>query len=188
MYEKINKALEQAKKGNVQGKEELLNDLNPLIIATIKRCYYKPHEFDDLIQEGRVLVLECIENYDETKGVYFLGYVKTMLRYYYLNKHKQKTSLSLNEKVGEDQEEELIDLLESDSEDAIDQMIESYEREALTKAIDSLTQRQRDIIIDFYFENLPIPQIAKKYGIAYRTVVNTKTAALKKMKEKLERF
>lgn len=51
MYEKINKSLEEARKGSVDTKETLLNSLNPLLISLIRTYYYKPIEFDDLLQE-----------------------------------------------------------------------------------------------------------------------------------------
>ena len=185
MYEELDKALLKAKSGDVDSKEQILNELYPLIIASIKRYYNRIFDFDDLLQEGRIVILECINNFDETKGVYFLGYVKTMLKYYFLDKHKIKLMLSLNEKVGSDNEEELVDLLESDVEDASEVLVRLEENNQLLQALSSLTIRQREIVIDYYYEGLTIDQIAEKFGIKYRTVVNTKIVALEKMKRML---
>lgn len=185
MYEELEKALLKAKAGDVDSKEQILNELYPLIISSIKRYYNRIFDFDDLLQEGRIVILECINNFDETKGVYFLGYVKTMLKYYFLDKHKVKMMLSLNEKVGSEDEEELVDLLESDVEDASEVLVRLEENNQLTQALTSLTIRQREIVIEYYYEGLTIDQIAEKFGIKYRTVVNTKIVALEKMKRQL---
>lgn len=58
-----------------------------------------------------------------------------MLKYYYLDKHKQKSALSLNERVGEEREEEVMDLLVSDVEGTLDIMIKVDENELLAKAL-----------------------------------------------------
>lgn len=186
MYEELNQYLTKARRGDIDSKERILDELYPLIVASIKRYYNRIFDFDDLLQEGRVLVLECIDTYDETKGTYFLGYVKAMLKYYYLDKHKQKLMLSLNEKVGaEEEQEEFIDLLVSNTEDGLEILVKLEENKTLSEAILTLSIRQREIVMDFYYDNLTIKQIADKYEIAYRTVVNTKIAALNKLKKQL---
>jgi RNA polymerase sporulation-specific sigma factor len=108
-----------------------------------------------------------------------LGYVKTMLRYTYLNKHRDRINLSLNEKIGNDEEDELIDLLESKEDSAIEKIIKFDENQALRAGNNRIPMRQRQVIISYFYEELTISQIAKKYNIAYRTVVNVKTGALK---------
>ncbi|WFA08633.1 sigma-70 family RNA polymerase sigma factor [Tissierella sp. Yu-01] len=185
MYEEIYEALIKAREGDVKSKEWIINSLNPLIIASIKRYYYKSLEFEDLLQEGKLVILECIDNYDITKGTYFLGYVKTMLRYFYLDKHKQKQTSSLNEKIGEDEENELVDLLVSDIDEPVDALLKSEENQVLSDSLDLLTKRQREVIIYFYYEGLSIAHIAEKLGVSYRTIVNTKTKALEIMKKLL---
>ena len=187
MYEELNETIKRAILGNSLDCEKLLKELYPLIIRSIKRYYNKSTEFEDLIQEGRVLILECIKTYDESKGTYFLGYVKTMLRYHYLDKHKQKNMISLNDKVGnEEEDEEFIDLLISNVEDTLDVLVRLEENDRLAQALNSLTLRQKEIVVDFYYEGISIEEIGRKYGIAYRTVVNTKTNALNKLKIILE--
>jgi RNA polymerase sporulation-specific sigma factor len=51
MYHEFNKRLEKAKKGDSKAVEQILNDLHPLIISSIKRYYYRLDLFDDLIQD-----------------------------------------------------------------------------------------------------------------------------------------
>lgn len=176
--------VKNAKQGDKNAKREIIERLQPLIISSIKRYYYNKNEFEDLIQEGNVKILESIKSYDEETGVFFLGYVKTMLRYMYLDKHKQKKHTSLNEKVGEGNDE-IIDLLVSDDEDILEDIALREEIEVLRQKLEHITERQRDVVVLFYIEKLPIGQIAEKLGVSYRTVVNTKGMALKNLRKLL---
>lgn len=185
MYKELDDLLQKARKGDVESSQNLLKELNPLIIASIKRYYNKIADYEDLIQEGRVVVLECIRNYDDTKDVYFLGYVKTMLKFLYLNKHKEKVLISLNTTIGEDEDEELIDILESEEVEILEEILKAEELKQIRYALSLLTERQREVIIYFYFEGYSIQEIAKKMGVTYRTIVNTKVKALEKMRRQL---
>ena len=182
MYKELNDLLLKAKAGDKDSKEEILKRLQGLIIKKIKRYYNKTEDYSDLIQDGNTAILESIDNYDESKGVYFLGYIKTVLKFTYLNKHKERIHLSLNTPVGEDQDEEMINLLESHELDPMEQILKLEEESRIIKALEQLTHRQREVVIAFYIEELSINQIAKRLGITYRTVVNTKTRALERLR------
>lgn len=183
MYEEIEELRELSKSGDNVAREKLLMKLNPLIKSSIKRYYNNYSLYEDLVQEGYETILNCIADFDENRGVNFLGYVKVQLKFLYLNKHKEKRTTSLNETVGEDGVE-LIDLLEGE-EDLLEDYILKETREALAKALFKLTERQREVLILFYVKKLSIGEIANKLGISYRTVVNTKTRALDLCKNNL---
>ena len=182
MYKEIERLISKSNKGEEESKEELIKRLQPLIISSIRRYYNKVNEYDDLIQEGNLVVLQCLKNYDKNKGTYFLGYVKTMLKFTYLNKHKEKTCFSINQPVNGG-EGELVDILESKKESPLDLLLEKENYDLLYEALNILTDRQREVVIYFYVEDLSIGQIAEKLNITYRTVINTKTRALEKLKE-----
>lgn len=187
MYEKINKLIKESKKGDMKSKEMLLESLAPLIIKSIKQYYNKPQEYEDLIQDGRVIILECLDSYDDSKGTYFLGYLKHMLKYYYLDKNKEKIFMSLNEKIGHDEDEEIIDMLESHDYNALDRLIRLEGSKEVLDALFKITDRQRCIVRDFYFAEMKIPEIAQKYNISYRTVVNTRAAAIKNLRKVMDK-
>lgn len=176
MYEEIEELRMLSKNGDNTAKETLLLKLNPLILNSIRRYYNNYSQHSDLVQEGYETTLKCIVEFDENRGVNFLGYVKVQLKFLYLNKHKEKRTFSLNETVGDDGAE-LIDLLEGE-ENPLEECILKETKEALVKALFKLTERQREVLILFYVKKLSIGEIAKKLGISYRTVVNTKTRAL----------
>lgn len=181
MYKEIEDLLIASKKGDEKAKETLLMKLNPLIISSIRRYYNKKDIYEDLIQDGYEVILKSIKDYDTDKGVHFLGYVKSMLKYCYLNKHKEKKLLSLNEPI--DDELELMDLIIGDEEGPLKQIVEQDESSVLYNSLNCLTKRQKRIIADFYINGKAINEIAEELGISYRTVVNIKVSAMKKLKE-----
>lgn len=182
MYKEIEKLYLEAKNGDMEAKEALLNKLTPLVISSIRRYYNKKSDYEDLIQEGFEIILKSIEDYDPERGVMLLGYIKTMLKYHYLNKHREKITLSLNEPL---EDGEIIDLIVGEEREPVDILIEEEEYAALLKALNTLTTRQKKALVDFYVKNISIDEIAKNMGISYRTVVNTKTTALKKIKKEI---
>lgn len=184
MYQEWITLIEDSKAGDLKAKEEVLNRLLPLIIKSIQSYYNRRQFFEELIQEGNLCILEAIESYDPGKGVYFLGHAKTQLKYLYLKKNKEKIHLSLNTKIG-DEKEEFLNTLESQDPQALDTMIKKEEIKALKASLVYLTDRQKQVTILFYLKRKSITQIAQELGISYRTVVNTKTRALEKLKEQL---
>ncbi len=181
MYKDIERLLMLSRNGDEKSKETLLFRLNPLIISSIKRYYNRIDQYDDLIQEGYEIVLLCIDNYDENRGVHFLGYVKLKLKYHYLDKHKEKQCISLNQTVKDD-DTEIIDLIEGKDKYPIDIVIEREDSRLLIESFNALSLRQKEVLVEYYINKLSIGEIADKLGISYRTVVNTKTNGINKLK------
>lgn len=188
MYEEFNEIVKSARCGELESVAELLERMRPLIIAQIRRYYNKRDDYDDLISQGNLVILDCLKSFDENKGVNFLGYIKYQLMYLYLDKHKEKIHISLNSPISQDGQGEMVDLLLSDYLEPLDEFLDLERNSALYGALDSLTPRQREIVLMFYLDGMSISQVSERLGIAYRTVVNTKTYALNKMKGILERI
>lgn len=172
----INYLIENA--NNDEIKQELLETLNPLIISSISRYCPVRREFEDLLQDGRVIVLECIETYCKDRG-HFLNYVKNYLKYFYLDTMKYLVK-----------HESKIDLFEPnfDIEDGHITEEDFLEREIeveLYKAIRKLTERQREVLVLYYFKGKSHSEIADKLGIKVRTVINTKMNAIAAIRKEL---
>lgn len=180
MYNEIDKLVTLSKKGDRNAKERLLISLKPLVLSSIRRYYNCYSQYDDLLQEGYEIILRTVEDYDESKGSRFLGYLKLQLKYHYLNKHKEKIILSLNETL--DDEEEFIDLLEDKGFGPLDTIINKEEKEILFKGLSYLSNRQVEVLIYYYIQKMTMVEISEKLGLSYRTVVNTKTKAVDKLK------
>ncbi|ETO39502.1 MULTISPECIES: helix-turn-helix domain-containing protein [Thermoanaerobacterium] len=102
----------KAKSGDKDSVYEILKKFNPLLIKLAKKFPYD--SFDDMIQDGREVLITAIHQFDEKKGKEFIAYGSMQLKFYFLNVYrKKKPFLSLNAKADDD-EDEIIDLIESD--------------------------------------------------------------------------
>ena len=182
--DEFEKVLEGAFNDKELSKVKLIEMVEPLIKSSMKKYYYGYTNREDLIQEGRFKILDCLETFDKGKGVYFLGYVKAQLRYLYLNLSKLKEfEISLNSKIdlGEGSVE-MIDTLIDENVDIDGDYVKKCEHENLRNAMDILTEKEAQVLKMYYFENMGMKDIAKDLGLAYRTVVNTKTNGLEKLR------
>lgn len=168
---------------DVKNAHVIVEKYHPLIVSSINRYYNKPHEFEELYDQGVLEICEAIRDYDINRNDSFGGYLKARLYYFYISKNKEKESLSLDEPVAED-DLTLMDMLE-DPQNIEEDFLEREKYKGLYEAIKTLTERQRQILLDFYIRKISISDIAEKYNIKYRTVVNTKTMALEKLKKYL---
>jgi len=184
MYIEIDNLVKKAKAGEKQAKMKLLKSYKPLILTQIKKYYFEKQEMDDLISEGYEVILRGIDKFDFTKGVYFSGYINTILRYHYLDKLKyKKYVVSLDKNIGSsDGSISLIDTLKSKIDIEKEYLYKELNKE-LFRNIEKLTIRQKQIIVMFYLEKININDISNNLGISYRTVVNTKKNALEKLKK-----
>lgn len=182
MYQRVNELFDN---NDIEG---LLENLKPLILSSIKKYYNDYNNYDDLIQEGNLLVLSIYKEKEIESGKHFLGYVKNALRFYYLDKHKvRRETMSLNQNIRNGEGLELGDTLEDTKPNQEELILKDEEAKELRDALNQLTKNQRKIIFLFYIERKSIQDIAYQLNIKYRTVVNTKTLALKKLRENLNK-
>ena len=154
----------------------------PLLISSIKKYYNKSYQFEELMQEGILEIIESIKDFDNSRNIPFSGYLKRRIYYFYLGKNHIKENLSLDINIGEEKEITLGDLIE-DNMNIEEDYLKKENSIEIKKALEKLTKRQREIIEDFYFHKKSIGEIAIEKNIKYRTVVNTKTTALEKLKK-----
>ena len=178
-----NEMIKEASKGDRLAQADLLACLEPLIISSIRKYHYRINSFEDLLQEGRILVLDCLRTYDPAKGAHFLAYAKLRLRYFYLEKNRsEEASLSLDMEDGEGLA--LVDGLKS-TDDTEGDFILRLDLQRLRLALKGLTAIERQIVLDFYIENKSLKVIAQERNISYRTAINNKARAMGKLKEAL---
>ena len=183
--EDFDRVLEGALNGCDEDLEKLLEMVKPLILSSSSRYYYGELDKNDLVQDGRMMVLESIKDFDQDKGVHFLGYIKSKLKYMYMNMTKEKEyEVSLNTKIdlGEGSVE-LMDILEDESVDIEVDFIKKAETEKLRKVISELTERELQVVNMYYFKYMDMKKISRDLGLAYRTVVNTKVNAVGKLRK-----
>ena len=80
---------------------------------------------------------------------------------------------------------ELIDLLVSEDRGPLELILDTEQSQLLEGILGGLTKRQRDVVQLFYLEKMKIEDIGILLGVSYRTVVNTKTRAMEKLRERI---
>lgn len=178
-YLEIDRLVKESKKGNDIAKVELIKKLKGLIINSIKK-YTNRQDYEGLYQDGVVEVLNAVIDYDRNKNVKFLAFIKSKLKYMYLNK-KRVIDLSLDKNIGEDIN--LLDTFEDKNVDIENTFIKEEEIKEIKKVITSLPKRQYEVIYLYYFKKMKLKEIGIKLNISFRTVVNLKTNGLNKIKK-----
>lgn len=64
--------------------------LKPLMITMIKRYYPNFKEWDDLMQELRVITLEALLDFDPAHGAHALALIESRMKYHLLGKYKKQ--------------------------------------------------------------------------------------------------
>ena len=184
MHSDINYIIQESLKGDNNYIEILLKRLTPLIFKNIYK-YYAPsdHLTEDLLQEGYIVILQSLKDYDIKRNVHFLRYVEVKLYYFFLNNYKEivknKTlSIEALNSVGKQ--------IRSRYMNPLNFIILTEEKHKLYKCISRLSERERTVILLFYFDELPIPKISLKLNMEYRAVINAKSRAVKKLKKCLQ--
>ena len=162
-------------------KVELVNRLSPLIKSSITKFCPLPEYFEDLYSDGVLIILECLEFFDSSKGN-FLALVKSYLKYHYIETLKYLKTLNAEVAYGGGDEKELLDLIPS-SENIEGDLIFLDEKIRVKKTLDILAKRQRQVVEMYYFKNMSHEDIAKELNISKWTVINSKRRALERLKE-----
>ncbi|SHJ72872.1 RNA polymerase sporulation-specific sigma factor [Dethiosulfatibacter aminovorans DSM 17477] len=184
--EEFNCQLERVLEGSMQAMEQIMEMTTPLIKSSIKKYFLGNMPYEDLLQEGYLVIAECLDDYDPDKQVPFLGYAKTRLKFYYmdLGRRSNKDECdSLNRQInGKEGAVEVMELVEDESSSAEGNLLKCEEYLFLLKSLKILTARESQIIRLYYFQNKTMKEIASGLELSYRTVVNIKTGAIKKLR------
>ncbi|MBV1756298.1 MAG: sigma-70 family RNA polymerase sigma factor [Dethiosulfatibacter sp.] len=183
--EVFNRWLDKARKGDVRAMEKVMEMLTPLVTASAKKYFLGDMPYEDLMQEGYLVIAECVDQFDASRGIPFLGYVKTTLRFHFMDmgrKAIKEQCDSLNRSVkSADGNITLMDVIADEEASADGAMLQDEKMKALMLGIKILSPRELQVISLNYYVGLNMIEVARELGIAYRTVVNTKVHALRKL-------
>ncbi|SHI38295.1 sigma-70 family RNA polymerase sigma factor [Lutispora thermophila] len=165
-------------------KNAILEKAHPLIISSINKYALSKDEFEDLYQEGAIVILESLDKYDRSKSVDIFYYLKNQLRYFYLNygRYNRKT-VSINEPIAEGLE--LGDTLMDESSCIEDDLLSSAEVEEAYRALMDLNYEERYIIQESIIKQRTLDDLAKELGISRTTLFRRKRSILGKIYNKM---
>lgn len=155
--------------------------LQPLVSKFVRQTQLVGYDEDDLVQECFLLLQKAVENYDETLGVSFAYYYKTLLRGWRANKNKraQKREVLYSE--------EAFSYLEDDRVNVEQDVERSMCIEEIYHEVQQLEAIQRRIIVAYYYEHKKIKDIARELGVSYKAIEGRKNKAIKSLRQVYEK-
>ena len=127
---------------------------------------------EDVTSEIFIKVLSSLDSYDEEKStlstwIYTITH-NTVCNYY---REQSRCALSLDENA-----------LYSDTDDVMTEIENEILKENLAIALETLSEREQDVIVFYYYHEIPLRDIAIKMGITYTNAKFIKHQAIGKLR------
>jgi len=161
--------------------KQIIDSYMPLLISMARK--FPSFDYDEDIDHTRMILVECIPAYDESKGT-FGNFLKNQLRYHYLDRAKKHNPQSLDD--FDQNGNPIVDTI-SDDYDFENVIVEKEKYNDLYLAISKLSEKDREILRLKYWEELTNKEIGEILHISPKTVSNRHSLSLKKLKDLMER-
>ena len=183
------KLINQMLMGDTDARGKLIEHNLRLVAHIVKKYEGKEYDSDDLISIGTIGLVKGIDSYKPSKNTRITTYVarcieNEVLMYFRSNK-KHLNNVSLNDSIGYDKdgnEINLIDVLKCESEDTLDKIDTQNKIDLLLKYLDTLSPREKDIIIKHMWGATLCPP---KYKEGYIVTIVDKYSATAEYSEHL---
>ena len=200
---KERRLLKKCKKGNLRAKNEILEANLRFVFDIAKHYTGRGVPISELISDGNIGLLRAIEKFDESKDVKFISYAVWWIRQAMLESIKRRNAInfveiepntdndsSMDKKLIEDDEDDVSfnnDFSNENDEKSIE--VSENQRNIITSLIGTLSDRERDIVENYYGINdkkeLTLTDIGKKYNLSSERVRQIKLNAIRKLRSKI---
>lgn len=157
--------------------EILINKYKGFIIASINRYCNLQDFYEDLYQEGCIILLQCIKTFNPDITS-FDAYLSSSLKYHFINTFHYLVD---NNHISIDYNN--IDKYLYSDYDIEDDYIKKETIGEIFTAILELSEKEIQILHMTYRQDLTTKEICEKLNITPKTVYNTRCNALKKLRE-----
>ena len=200
---KERRLLKKCKKGNLKAKNEILEANLRFVFDIAKHYTGRGVPISELISDGNMGLLRAIEKFDESKDVKFISYAVWWIRQAMLESIKKRNTISFVEIEPNTDNDSSIDkkLIEDDEDDVSfnndfsnendekSREVTENQRNIITSLIGTLSDRERDIVENYYGINdkkeLTLTDIGKKYNLSSERVRQIKLNAIRKLRSKI---
>ena len=158
---------------NVDVMEKIYFEYREKVFRYVRGKVRNLADAEDVTSEIFLKVQTSLSSYDEEKAtlstwIYTITH-NTVCNYY---RERSKRALSIDENA-----------LCSDTDDGVVAEIENeILKENLARALETLSEREQDIIVLYYYHEIPLRDIAIKMGITYTNAKFIKHQAISKLK------
>ena len=200
---KEKRLLKKCKKGNLKAKNEILEANLRFVFDIAKHYTGRGVPISELISDGNIGLLRAIEKFDESKDVKFISYAVWWIRQAMLESIKRRNAInfveiepntdndsSMDKKLIEDDEDDVSfnnDFSNENDEKSIE--VSENQRNIITSLIGTLSDRERDIVENYYGINdkkeITLTDIGKKYNLSSERVRQIKLNAIRKLRSKI---
>lgn len=200
---KERRLLKKCKKGNLKAKNEILEANLKFVFDIAKHYTGRGVPISELISDGNMGLLRAIEKFDESKDVKFISYAVWWIRQAMLESIKRRNAInfveiepntdndsSMDKKLIEDDEDDVSfnnDFSNENDEKSME--VSGNQRNIITSLIGTLSDRERDIVENYYGINdkkeLTLTDIGKKYNLSSERVRQIKLNAIRKLRSKI---
>lgn len=190
--------LARYKEGDMEARNQLIEH-NLRLVAHVAKKYQSPeHDSDDLISIGIIGLIKAVMTFDSDKNnrlaTYAARCIENELLMMLRSRKKLSREVSIDEKIGIDQEGRelrLMDVLESDPVDVIENLETQKNISRLRACLDSVLEpRELQVICERYgllgHEERTQREIAANLGISRSYVSRIEKRALEKLRVQLE--
>ncbi|MDO5755449.1 MAG: sigma-70 family RNA polymerase sigma factor [Tissierellia bacterium] len=167
---------EVLKMKDLVGAEDIVKAYEPLILSSMEK-YYAIGDYEEGLQEGRLEILEAILDYDGR--IHFGGYLKSRLRFYFLNKNNDTREYPVDS-------QEVFEKILPDKKNFVDDLLLKEEVKILNQGFEKLTPRQKEVLHLLYFKEYKYREVAEDLGISMASVQTHEKRALKKLRQWME--
>lgn len=158
---------------NVDVMEKIYLEYREKVFRYVRGKVASTADAEDITSEIFLRVQTSLDSYDEEKAtlstwIYTITH-NTVCNYY---REQSRRALSLEENA-----------LRSDTDDGVVAEIENeILKENLAIALETLSEREQDIIVLYYYHEIPLRDIAIKMGVTYTNAKFIKHQAISKLK------
>lgn len=172
----MEKLVEKAKNGDSEAAMELLLEFSPFIQNSARKIYIQNHDFEDMVQIGRLSFLKALEMYDNSGGFSFPAYAVNAVKNNYRNEIRKAASTEYvcdTEKLCQIPSDENME----------NNFIKKETANILRECLRHIPKEDMDLIDWYYFKGLSIKEYAAVHGLPYNLVVKKKQRILKRLKK-----
>ena len=168
----------KAKEGDEEATKLIIDKYTGFIIKEASKYRIPSFDFDDIVQHGYLTVIKSIKIYKSNSNS-FHGYV--------INAIKNNIGDLLRGNIKHYREIPDESIVQKDSGDYSftieDEIIAYDEVKKLYEALDKLSEQERDIINEFYFNERNMREYADTNNIKYHTLMQRKRKTLRKLEQ-----
>ncbi len=171
-YSKIEELAVKASKGCKQSESRLVELFTPLLISKC-RFYFGKYD-EDLIQDGKIRLIELTRAFDPEKGSHFCGYIKYMISTFYWNTKRHALALGALEGMCGSEDDYSHSAVSS---------FKGIEYADLNMLVDSLPRLHKKLVNLVFYNDLTVLQASKELEISYSYALRIKAEAVRTLRK-----